>query len=58
MACFQNREVSFDDKLSIMAQGLADKNIITMLLIFLVAGALLELWEEAVQRVWHISCFH
>ncbi len=38
VACFQNREVSFDDKLSIMAQGLADKNIITMLLIFLVAG--------------------
>ena len=25
VACFQNREVSFDDKLSIMAQGLADK---------------------------------
>ena len=39
VACFQNREVSFDDKLSIMAQGLADKNIITMLLIFLVAGS-------------------
>ena len=39
VACFQNREVSFDDKLSIMAQGLADKNIITMLLIFLTAGA-------------------
>ena len=38
VACFQNREVSFDDKLSIMAQGLADKNIITMLLIFLTAG--------------------
>ena len=38
VACFQNREVSFDDKLSIMAQGLADKNIITMLLIFLVAA--------------------
>ena len=30
VACFQNREVSFDDKLSIMAQGLADKNIITI----------------------------
>ena len=39
VACFQNRKVSFDDKLSIMAQGLADKNIITMLLIFLVAGS-------------------
>ena len=39
VACFQNREVSFDEKLSIMAQGLADKNIITMLLIFLTAGS-------------------
>ncbi len=37
-ACLQNRELKFDDKLSIMAQGMADKNIITMLLIFLVAG--------------------
>ena len=39
VACLQNRGVSFDDKLAIMAQGLADKNIITMLLIFLTAGA-------------------
>ena len=36
-ACLQNRKVSFDDKLGIM--GIADKNIITMLLIFLVAGS-------------------
>lgn len=39
VACLQNREVKFDDKLGIMAQGLADKNIITMLLIFLAAGS-------------------
>lgn len=38
VACLQNRSVSFDEKLSLMAQGLADKNIITMLLIFLTAG--------------------
>lgn len=38
VACLQNRALSFDDKLEIMAQGMADKNIITMLLIFLVAG--------------------
>lgn len=38
VACLQNRNVSFDEKLSLMAQGLADKNIITMLLIFLTAG--------------------
>ena len=39
VACMQNRRVSFDDKLDIMAKGLSDKNIITMLLIFLTAGA-------------------
>ena len=39
VACLQNRKVSFDEKLEIMARGLADKNIITMLLIFLTAGA-------------------
>ena len=39
VACLQNRKISFDGKLEIMAQGLADKNIITMLLIFLTAGA-------------------
>ena len=39
VACLQNRELSFDDKLTIMGQGVGDKNIITMLLIFLVAGA-------------------
>ena len=38
VACIQNRAVSFDEKLEIMAGGLADKNIITMLLIFLTAG--------------------
>mgnify|MGYP000998425164 CR=1 FL=1 len=38
VACLQNRKVNFDKKLELMAQGLADKNIITMLLIFLVAG--------------------
>lgn len=39
VACLQNREVKFEDKLELMAQGMADKNIITMLLIFLVAGS-------------------
>lgn len=39
VACLQNREASFDQKLEWMASGLADKNIITMLLIFLTAGA-------------------
>ncbi len=39
VACLQNRALTFDDKLEVMAQGLADKNIITMILIFLTAGA-------------------
>ena len=39
VACLQNKKLSFDEKLEIMGQGVGDKNIITMLLIFLVAGA-------------------
>ena len=39
VACLQNRSLSFDDKLAIMGEGVGDKNIITMLLIFLCAGA-------------------
>ncbi len=38
VACLQNRAVSFDQKLEWMAQGLADRNIITMILIFMAAG--------------------
>ena len=39
VACLQNKALSFDQKLEIMGQGVGDKNIITMLLIFLCAGA-------------------
>ena len=38
VACLQNRKLKFDDKLTIMGQGVGDKNIITMLLIFMAAG--------------------
>ena len=38
VACIQNRNLNFDKKLSVMASGVADKNIITMILIFLSAG--------------------
>ncbi len=38
VACLQNRALSFDGKLAVMAQGVGDKNIMTMILIFLVAG--------------------
>ena len=38
VACCQNRALSFDEKLTLMGHGVGDKNIITMLLIFLAAG--------------------
>ena len=38
VACLQNKKVNFDKKLEIMGQGVGDKNIITMLLIFMLAG--------------------
>ena len=38
-ACLQNHALSFEEKLELMGQGVGDKNIITMLLIFMVAGA-------------------
>ena len=38
VACLQNRSVKFDEKLEIMGRGVGDKNIITMVLIFLLAG--------------------
>ena len=38
-ACLQNPKLHFDQKLEVMAQGVGDKNIITMLLIFLAAGS-------------------
>lgn len=37
-ACLQNPALKFDDKLQIMAKGVGDKNIITMILIFMTAG--------------------
>ena len=38
VACLQNRALPFEKKLSLMGQGVGDKNIVTMLLIFLLAG--------------------
>ena len=38
VACLQNKELSFDKKLEIMGQGIGNKNIVTMLLIFICAG--------------------
>ena len=38
VACLQNPSLKFVDKLEIMAKGVGDKNIITMILIFMAAG--------------------
>ncbi len=38
-AFFQNRGLSFEEKLKVIAGGMSDENIITMSLIFLAAGA-------------------
>ena len=39
VAFLQNKELNFNQKVSVIAKGLGDENIITMCLIFLVAGA-------------------
>ena len=38
VACVQNRKLPFDEKLTIMGRGMGDKTIVTMVLIFMVAG--------------------
>ena len=38
VGCLQNRKLSLDEKLEIMGKGVGDKNIFTMILIFLEAG--------------------
>ena len=38
VACLQNRSLNFENKLEVMARGVGDKNIMTMILIFLEAG--------------------
>ena len=38
VACLQNKKLKFDEKLSVMGEGIGDKNIVTMILIFLTAG--------------------
>lgn len=38
VACVQNPRLSFEEKIAVMARGVGDKNIITMILIFMEAG--------------------
>ena len=47
VAFFQNRKVSFDDKISICAKGIGDDNIVTMLFIFIMAGAFSGIASQA-----------
>lgn len=42
VACLQNRAVKLDEKLELMGKGIGDKNIITMLLIFMMASVFLS----------------
>ncbi len=54
VACLQNRALSFDKKLEIMGRGIGDKNVITMLLIFLLAGIFVGVvGRESAQSVAH-----
>lgn len=39
VAFFQNRKLTFNEKIALIAKGIGDENIITMCLIFLCAGA-------------------
>lgn len=39
VACLQNPRLKFDDKLELMGKGIGDRNIVTMVLIFITAGA-------------------
>lgn len=39
VAMMQNKELSFDDKIKVVAKSIGDENVITMCLIFLAAGA-------------------
>ncbi len=52
VACLQNRALPFEQKLAVMGQGVGDPNIITMLLIFLTAGAFVGVMgQSAAQSV-------
>ena len=56
VACLQNRSVSFDEKLVLMGQGIGDKNIVTMILIFLVAGIFVGVTGRTSAGPWPTSC--
>lgn len=56
VACLQNRALPFDDKLEVMAKGVGDKNIMTMILIFLAAGVFVGVVGRSSAGPSRISC--
>ena len=50
VACFQNRKLDFNAKLKVMANGVADENILTMCLVFLAAGAFSGLQDHQIRE--------
>ncbi|MFR7741917.1 MAG: hypothetical protein ACLU3I_00365 [Acutalibacteraceae bacterium] len=56
VACLQNRALSFDEKLEVMAKGVGDKNIMTMILIFLAGGRVRRRRRPQQRRVGRV--FH
>ncbi len=55
VACFQNRSLSFDDKLVVMGRGIGDKTIVTMILIFMAAGVFVGTVGTRFRRVGGLS---
>ena len=56
-AFFQNRDLSFDEKIHICAKGIGDDNIVTMLFIFLMAGrSAASPRKRAARRARQICC--
>ena len=58
-AFLQTRTLSFSEKITVIAKGLADENIITMCLIFLTAGAFSGAVSAAggVEHTVNLNCF-
>lgn len=56
VACLQNRALNFDEKLELMGKGIGDKNIVTMILIFMAPEYLSASSAAAVRRASRIFC--
>ena len=52
VACLQNRSLKLNDKLKVMGEGISDPNIITMIIIFMLAGIFRSHWNSGIQSFW------